>query len=122
MGNFPAICKQHKHLLVHEIEHELTLGETRTEQTRDLLDQSFGTEESVVLLGQLLDELLVLVQPERAIIVSIPYPQRAIVKGNALFQVVNRHILEVDLLRTIDISRIGENANVQARTGDIGKS
>jgi hypothetical protein len=39
------------------------LGQTGTEQTRDLLDQSLGSEERVVLLGELLDELLVLVEP-----------------------------------------------------------
>ena len=42
-----------------------TLGETGAEQTRDLLDERLGREEGVVLLGELLDELLVLVQPER---------------------------------------------------------
>lgn len=36
------------------------LGETRTQETGDLLDQSLGGKESVVLLGELLDELLVL--------------------------------------------------------------
>lgn len=41
----------------------LTLGETGSEQTRDLLDQSLGSQESVVLLGELFDELLVLVEP-----------------------------------------------------------
>ena len=40
-----------------------TLGETVTEQTRDLLDEGLRGEESVVLLGKLLDELLVLVEP-----------------------------------------------------------
>jgi hypothetical protein len=45
------------------MESRLTLGETGSEQTRDLLDQSLGSQESVVLLGELLDELLVLVEP-----------------------------------------------------------
>ena len=40
-----------------------TLRETRTKQTRDLLDESLGRQESVVLLGELLDKLLVLVKP-----------------------------------------------------------
>ena len=44
-------------------ENERTLGETRTEQTGDLLDESLGGKESVVLLCELLDELLVLVEP-----------------------------------------------------------
>ena len=39
------------------------LGETGSEQTGDLLDESFRGQESVVLLGKLLDELLVFVEP-----------------------------------------------------------
>lgn len=38
------------------------LGETRTQETRDLLDESIGGDESVVLACELLDELLVLVE------------------------------------------------------------
>jgi hypothetical protein len=37
----------------------LTLGKTGTQETRDLLDQGIRGDESVVLLGKLLDELLV---------------------------------------------------------------
>jgi len=37
------------------------LVQTRTQDTRDLLDERVGSQESVVLLGQLLDKLLVLV-------------------------------------------------------------
>jgi hypothetical protein len=40
-----------------------TLGETGAEETRDLLDEGLGGEEGVVLLRELLDELLVLVEP-----------------------------------------------------------
>ena len=39
------------------------LGETGAEQTGDLLDEGLRGQERVVLLGQLLDELLVLVEP-----------------------------------------------------------
>ena len=39
------------------------LGETGSEQTGDLLDESFRGQESVVLLSKLLDELLVFVEP-----------------------------------------------------------
>jgi len=39
------------------------LGETGSEQTGDLLDESFGSQEGVVLFGKLLDELLVFVEP-----------------------------------------------------------
>ena len=39
------------------------LGETGSEQTGDLLDESFGGQESIILLSKLLDELLVFVEP-----------------------------------------------------------
>ena len=39
-----------------------SLGETGTEETRDLLDQSVGCNEGIVLASKLLDQLLVLVQ------------------------------------------------------------
>lgn len=39
------------------------LGETGSKQTRDLLDQCFRGQESVVLLSELLDELLIFVEP-----------------------------------------------------------
>ena len=40
-----------------------TLGETGAKETRDLLDERLGRQESVVLLGELFDKLLVLVKP-----------------------------------------------------------
>lgn len=40
-----------------------SLGKTGAEETRDLLDESLRRKESVVLFGELLDELLVFVQP-----------------------------------------------------------
>ena len=76
------------------------LGETGAQETRNLLDQSFGSKESVVLLGELLDELLVLVE---------------------LLQVLDGHELEVDELSTVDIGGIGENAEAHTRTRDMGK-
>lgn len=39
-----------------------SLVQTRSQQTRDLLDQRLGGQKGVVLLGQLLDQLLLLVQ------------------------------------------------------------
>lgn len=87
-----------------------------------MLDENFGSEESIVLLGELysyegrvsqrdfrkkvetriylLDELLVLVK---------------------LLQVINRHVLELDKLGTIDIGSISENADRHARSGDVGE-
>ena len=40
-----------------------TTGETRTQKTRNLLDKSLRSEESVILLCGFLHELLVFVQP-----------------------------------------------------------
>lgn len=42
---------------------ERTLGETGTEETRDLLNEGLRGQKRVVLLGELLDKLLVLVEP-----------------------------------------------------------
>ena len=42
-------------------------------------------------------------------------------KSNALLQVINRHVLEVDLLGTVDVGGIGENADGHARTRDVGQ-
>ncbi|KAI0832904.1 hypothetical protein BC628DRAFT_365188 [Trametes gibbosa] len=44
---------------------ERTLGETGTEKTRNLLDKSLRGQERIIFLGELLDELLVLVEPWR---------------------------------------------------------
>ena len=77
-----------------------TLGQTGTKQTGDLFDEGLRGQERVVLLSQLLDELLVLVE---------------------LLQVINRHVLEVDLLGTVDVGGIGENADGHARAGNVGE-
>jgi hypothetical protein len=82
-----------------------TLGETGTEQTRNLLDKRLGGQESVVLLGELLDELLVLVESTEVI-----------------FQIVDRRVLKFDLLGTIDVSCIGENAYGHAGARNVGES
>jgi hypothetical protein len=58
------------------------LGETGTEQTGNLLDQSLGSKEGIVLASKLLDELLVLVE---------------------LLQVVNGHGIELVVLGTVEI-------------------
>ena len=53
-----------------------TLGETGTKKTGDLLDEGLRGEESVVLLRELLDELLVLVQPTQNPCSSASHPER----------------------------------------------
>jgi len=74
------------------------LGETGAEETRDLLDECLGGQEGVVLLGELLDELLVLVE---------------------FLQIVSGHVLEVNLLCAIDVSSIGENAERETRARNV---
>ena len=51
-------------------EQKHTLGKTGAKQTRNLLDQSLGSQEGIVLLGKLLDELLVFVQPGQEACIS----------------------------------------------------
>jgi len=75
-----------------------SLGETGAEETRDLLDECLGGQEGVVLLGELLDELLVLVE---------------------FLQIVSGHVLEVNLLCAIDVSSIGENAERETRARNV---
>ena len=96
-----------RHLLlkvlgVRDGRRELTsLRETGAQQTRDLLDQSVGREESVVLLGELLDKLLVLVQ---------------------LLQVLDGHEVERDQLRTVNVGSVGKNAERHARARNVRKT
>jgi len=63
-----------------------------------LLDQDFGSKESVVFLGKFFDELLVLVE---------------------FFQIINRHIFELNILGTIDVVGIGQDTDGHARTRNI---
>lgn len=67
----------------------LTLGETGTQETGDLLDESLGSNEGVVLASKLLDQLLVLVE---------------------LLQVINRHGIDTAVLGTIEIMLVTEDA------------
>lgn len=70
---------------------ELTgLGQLRTQKSWDLLDQNFGSDESVVLLGQLLDQLLVLVQ---------------------LLQVIDGHSVNTTGLSSVNIESITEDTD-----------
>ena len=66
MGNLPAVGEGIRRIMYKTTE-ERTLGKTGAEETRDLLDQSLGSQEGIVLLRQLLDELFVLVKPRQYI-------------------------------------------------------
>jgi hypothetical protein len=73
------------------------LGQTRTQETRDLLDESLGSDEGIVLAGKLLDELLVLVE---------------------LLQVISGHGIDTTVLGTINIVLVTENADGHVGAGD----
>lgn len=62
-GEFSS-CKAVQSLSSSTIESVHTLGKTGSQETRNLLDQSLRCEECIVFLCQLLNELLVLVEPE----------------------------------------------------------
>lgn len=70
---------------------ELTgLRQLRTQKSWDLLDQDFGSDESVVLLSQLLNQLLVLVQ---------------------LLQILNGHSIDTTGLSSVDVESVTEDTN-----------
>lgn len=77
-----------------------TLGQTGTQETRNLLDQAVGSDERIVLAGELLDELLVLVQ---------------------LLQVVGGHGVDTAMLGTIDIVLVTQDADGHVGTGHRGQ-
>lgn len=64
------------------------LGQTGTEETGNLLDQTLGSKESIVLASKLLDELLVLVE---------------------LLEIVNGHGIDTVVLGTVKIVLITKN-------------
>jgi len=80
---------------------ELTsLGQTRTQNTGDLLDKSAGGKEGVVLLGELLDLLFVLVE---------------------LLQVLDVHAVNAELLGSLAVSLVTKNADSGVHLGGHGQ-
>lgn len=69
------------------------LGETRTQETRNLLDELLGSDESVILAGKLLDELLVLVE---------------------LLQVIDAHGIISQVLGTVNVVLVTKDADGHA--------
>lgn len=89
---------QHR-LLVGEQTRELaSLVQTGTQQTGNLLDQRLGSQESVVGLGQFLNQLLVLVQ---------------------LLQSFGIHELDAVGLGLIAMLLVTQNAHLHLGTGDV---
>jgi len=100
-GGTELISLDGKVIVVGDGGRELAnLVETGTEKTGDLLDESLRGNESIVLLGELLDELLVLVE---------------------LLQILNRLELHTGSLGLVAVESITENADGHLGTGNIGK-
>ena len=78
---------------------QCTFGQTRPEETRDLFDEGFRSEEGIVFLREVFHELLVLIQPS--------HQNELNTVLNSPLEIVYRHILEVDLLGVIYMSGIG---------------
>jgi len=76
------------------------LVQTRAEQPGNLLNNRLGCEKSVVLLGQLLHELLVLVH---------------------LLQALNIHALHADLVSLLDMLSVPEHAHPHLRARNVGQ-
>lgn len=65
-----------------------------------MFDQNFGCNESIILLCQFLNQLLVLVH---------------------LFQVIDAHDIHTELFRPINIVGVSKHTDSHLRTGDGGK-
>ena len=94
-----------------------TFRETGPKQTGNLLDKCLGGEEGVILLCEFFNEFFVFVQS----IICLSKGERTTLNGKiyALLQIIDGQILEVDLLSTIDVGSVCENADRHARPRDI---
>lgn len=79
------------------MEKILTPGKTGSQDTGNLLDQGVGSNESIVLAGELLDELLVLVE---------------------LLQVIDGSRLQSQVLGTVEIVLVTNDAVLQSETSN----
>jgi len=77
------------------------LGQTRTQDSGNLLDQGSRGQKVVVLLGELLDELLVLVE---------------------LLQVIDGHLVNAHLISSLTVLLVSDHANGGIWLGDDRKS
>merc|ERR1712142_60171 len=75
-----------------------SLVQTWTQKTWDLLDQRLGSEESIVLLGELLDQFLVLVE---------------------LLEVISAHVWDTLGLGLVVVGGITDNADLLLWAGDV---
>jgi len=77
------------------------LRETRSQETGDLLNHVVGGHEEVVLLGELLHQLLVLVQ---------------------LLEVINTHVRDTNTIGLLAMRGVSEHAALEVGAGDGGET
>jgi len=77
-----------------------SFGETGAEETGDLLNEGVGGDEGIVFAGELLDELLVLVE---------------------LLQVVGGHGVDTMMLGSINVVLVTKNADAHSGSWNFGK-
>lgn len=84
-----ASCAELAMFFSLQFDFEHTLRQSRTQETRDLTDDRLRGKEGMVLVRKLLDELLVTIE---------------------LFQVLNGHGVNAQVLRTVNVMLITKNA------------
>lgn len=84
-------------VLIEDGRELASLGEARTQDTRDLLNERGRGQEVVVLLGELLDELLVLVE---------------------LLEVIDGHLVHAELVSLLAVLLVTQDADAGVRTRD----
>lgn len=102
VGNLPALERPGPNNL-HKHNQRLDNREKQRRLVRiprDLLDQDFGGDKSIVLFSQFLDQFLVLVH---------------------LFEVINTHDVDPKLLCSVNIVGIAEDADGHLGSGDVGQ-
>ncbi len=90
------------------------LGETGTEETGNLLDESVGREEGVVFAGKLLDQLLVLVELLQVLIIFVSH---VFILYRLGITYIGAHGIDTMMLGTIDIVLVTEDADGHACSG-----
>ena len=116
MGNLPAVlCVSQGSRSTNSISlWPRTLGQTGTQDTGNLTDQSIRSDEGVVLASKLLDNWYL-------VSTSLSFGRRSnhtLLVLVQLLEVVSRHGVDAAVLGTIDIVLVTEDADAHVRAGD----
>lgn len=99
----------------------LTLGQTRTQETGDLLDQRVGSDESIVFASELLDQLLVLVELLQVIGAHLHFVLARLTTLSSVLLGVSLRIaygVDTTVLGTVEIVLVTKNADGHVGAGD----